>query len=170
MVYRATEACRTEQSEAQPLCTPNRHSCRKSQSTTCGAYLSHVHSPVPLFPWRVLTGTDLVSTLSCPAHLAWGSRRARHPSAAGRGRQEWAFILEAAVLGNSDEEVATLLRRAGGTVAVPPDDPFDHRAGGGRGACGLRALLRWRQAERCRHASPLSPPPLRYCLFHCPWP
>jgi len=31
-----------------------------------------------------------------------------------RGRREWAFIVEAAVVGNSDEEVATLLRRAGG--------------------------------------------------------
>jgi hypothetical protein len=31
-----------------------------------------------------------------------------------RGRREWAFIVAAAVVGNSDEEVATLLRRAGG--------------------------------------------------------
>ena len=31
-----------------------------------------------------------------------------------RGRREWAFIAEAAVLGNSDEEIATLLRRGGG--------------------------------------------------------
>jgi hypothetical protein len=31
-----------------------------------------------------------------------------------RGRREWAFILEAAVVGNSDEEVAALVRRAGG--------------------------------------------------------
>ena len=38
------------------------------------------------------------------------------PGGAGelRGWQEWAFIVEAAVVGNSDEEVATLLRRAGG--------------------------------------------------------
>ena len=31
-----------------------------------------------------------------------------------RGRREWAFMVEAAVVGNSDEEVATLLRRGGG--------------------------------------------------------
>jgi hypothetical protein len=43
--------------------------------------------------------------------------RVREHSCGGRGmsrEQEWAFMVEAGVLGNSDEEVATLLRRAGG--------------------------------------------------------
>ena len=44
------------------------------------------------------------------------ARRSHAPEGEGglRGRREWAFIVEAAVVGNSDEEVATLLRRAGG--------------------------------------------------------